>query len=287
MKFLVLILCIANTTSFANSKDLKLAPKLMEALSSYVNDPEGYLPLAPELMQIRNLIQEKNIDPDFLNKKLDQYHPSLITKRISKSSDFKHDSKAKPMAIAFEINKISVIEDSDDWFDDDIYAYFFITDGFTTTAKITDTYKNVDEGEAFFLNLKDRKLFPNLANQAKALTNHLIVDMGIVESDGDDIEEAKKITSVILDLAIIIVASQNPDVGREIARHRKELKALADFFNDLNKDDRLVTDSIIFNAKDLNKMLPEDTTLYQFNKNYKGKDRWSEWEYQVDFRLLK
>lgn len=290
MKPLILVLCLISSYSFAigSSNELKITPQIMNALESYVHDPDGFLPLSPEVVRIRSLFKDQNISRKFLKKKLNQFDSSSILNKMDQIKDhqsFNNDDKK--MAIAFQMNKVSVLEDSDDWFDDDVYAYFFITDGLTTTAKITDTYKNVDEGEAFFLSIKDRKLFPVIGSDAKALTSHLIVDMGIVESDGDDIAEAKKITGIIIDIAIVIISSQNPEVGRELAKLRKEIKALADFFNNLNKDDRLITDSLIFNSGDLEKMLPDGRTVYPFSKKYSGKDRWSEWEYQVDFRVLK
>lgn len=285
------VLSMFATTIHAGTLNDQFISKVMTALESYAYDEKGTLALAPEIARTRILLEDSGISKSFLKDKLANYHPSLLDSYINKIPDYsptQFKNLKDQMAVSFEAVKISVIEESDDLFGDDIYAYFFVTDGFVTTAKVTGIYKNLSEGEAFFLSLADRKLFPMTGDLgAKGFTNHLIVDMGIVESDGDDIAEAKKLTNIIIDIAIVIIASQAPDVGAEIAKLRKEIKALADFFNDLNKDDRLVTDTIILTYEDLAKKLPGNKTVSEFTKKYSGKNWYSEWSYEVLFRLLK
>src|SRR5690606_30959932 len=104
------------------------------------------------------------------------------------------------------------IEESDDFFNDDIYAYYFVTVGVVPTGKVTSLYRGLDQGDVLFFNEIDRKIFP-LSGDAKSPSNHLIIDYGIIESDGDDMQELQKLTSIIVDMVIAVYATEHPEGG--------------------------------------------------------------------------
>ena len=150
-------------------------------------------------------------------------------------------------------------------------------------GRVTSIYKGLSTGQSFFFNHEDRVLFPQ-GIPAKRPDAHLIVDFGLIESDGDDIKEMQKLTSIIIDIAIAVYSTHNPQAGQVIANLRKEVKALADLLLGLNNDDRLVADSFAFTTAEITELLSERSYL-ELTKNYK--DEKGKWEYEISFRMLR
>src|SRR5690606_37877520 len=81
------------------------------------------------------------------------------------------------IAISLHFTKVKVEEESDDVFNDDLYFYFFLTDGVIPSGKVTSIYKNLDEGDSVHIMPADRVLYP-VTGEAKSPRRHLIVDYG-------------------------------------------------------------------------------------------------------------
>lgn len=203
----------------------------------------------------------------------------------SNSDDFDDFEKIK---IALHAFKFEVINAYHDFYDDDIYCYFFITDGIIPSAKVTEIYKNNGSGDLFFFSEKDRIIFPITGDRAITPTNHLIVDFGIIDSMGDNIEDMKKMTGIILDLAMAVYGVYDPTTvtATTLIALRKEVKNLADAIINLNSDTKLVADSLYFKTNELSKIFAE-STFNEIFKEYEGERIISSWHYRMGFRLLK
>jgi len=188
--------------------------------------------------------------------------------------------------LGFHAYKLDIIEEDDDLWNDNIYCYFFTTDGVIPSGKVTSIYKGNNQGDSFFFNEIDRVLFPVPGIVAAKPNNHLIVDYGIIESDGDDIKNMQKISGIIIDIAVVVFAAAYPEVGPLILELRQEVKNLANALLELNHDDRLATGSVHLSAKDMAAILSENS-YYEFSKTHKGTHGLSNWEYKMHFRLLK
>lgn len=237
---------------------------------------------------INSLTTKKNgLDKFLYLPKDDQGDFFIEQSLLSPHENYLTQNKAVPK-IAVHIFRFDVIEEVDDIQNDDIYCYFFTTDGIIPTGKTTSIYKNLNQNDSFFFSAKDRVVFPSLGvARAKAPTNHLIIDYGIIESDGDDIREMKKITDIVIDLALAVYAAIDPQRSPIIRKLRKEVKNLARALLSLNQDDRMATGSLYFHAQDLIKYFPGGRTFYHMSKVHHGKDGMSKWMYRINFRLLR
>lgn len=187
--------------------------------------------------------------------------------------------------MAVQASRLTVIDQSD-WLGDDIYAYFLITDGVIPTGKVTSIYKGTQSGQSFFFNEIDRSIFPLTGIPAKRPENHLIIDYGIIESDGDDIKQMQKLSALIIDLAIAVYSSYDPQNAQVIMNLRKEIKALTEMVLSLNNDDRLVTGTLAWKASQLEEILRHESFVTIPHK-YEGTTSLGTFEYKIDFRLLK
>jgi hypothetical protein len=290
MKYLYLAIVLTGSAWAQNSLVL---PAFRDAVKTYVETPDlvHTLVLKPKTLAIIKIFERKKISPSTL----ESYLPALIDKKdFPLPLDDKFDGwiknrkteSVKVPQLALHAFGFDVIEESDDFFNDDIYCYFFVTDGVIPTGKVTSIYKGVDEGEAFFFNDVDRAIYPLLGVPAKAPDNHLIVDYGIIESDGDDIKELQKLSSIIIDIAIVVYSSIDPENGRVLANLRKEVKALADLLLAMNNDDRLATGTFGYTTTELSEILREQTYV-EFKKSHKKESQFDNWEYHLKFRLLR
>jgi hypothetical protein len=268
----------------------KLIPAFMDAVDIYLSPELGLknsMVLNAKTRAILSVLENKKIDPavllEFTQGK------SRTGWKLPEDDQFDRWQKAAPAKgdvpeVALQAFKLDVVKTSD-WFKDDVYAYFFITDGVIPTGKVTTIYKGVATGQSFFFNEVDRAIFPLMGIPAKKPNNHLIVDYGIIESDGDDIKKMQQLSDAIIDIAIAVYAAYDPEHGDVVIKLRKEIKALADMLLTMNSDDRLVTSSFGFKAQELNDVFKNETYV-EFKRNHKAPQKRG-WEYDVHFRLLK
>lgn len=194
---------------------------------------------------------------------------NLCKKKFQKSSiselKVKHQSQ-------IQLNKLLVLEDYDDFFNDDLYIYFIIQVGKISKVHVTQIYRNVDEGDSFFFLPIDRELL----NIDSGISRNYIIDYGIVESDGEDLTQLVKISSEVIQL--FSYALKKP-VGEVVRKLKHEIKLFLATLASLKRDTRLSLDSIRFKAV-------QHSKIEQFNRHHKGEKNFSEYEYLVNFRVL-
>jgi hypothetical protein len=285
MKWLFILALIVST---AQAETSKLIPLFLEAVDVYQTSPEADLYLQPEIRSIVKVLKEKNISLSSLE------HLRFAKAQFDLPADDKYDAWIKNSAgnktdieipeISFQASKIDVIDPQQ--YSDDIYAYFFVTDGVIPTGKVTSIYKGVSSGEGFFFNPLDRSIFPLTGIPAKAPTNHLIIDYGIIESDGDDIKKLQELSSIIIDIAIAVYSTQDPQTGQILMNLRKEIKALSDLLLAQNNDDRLATGTLAYTSTEIACLL-KDKSFVDIKRNHKKQSDFESWEYDIHFRILK
>lgn len=268
----------------------KIVPVFLEASKIYIEGrTDSDLYLRPDIRAALGVLKSNQIDPALLQRRL---FVSQTEWPLRPDDEFdawtKNPVKARKEVpeIALQAFKFDVIDESDEWFKDDIYVYFFITDGVIPTGKVSSIYKTVGQGQSFMFNEIDRAIFPLSGIPAKRPDNHLIVDYGIIESDGDDIKDMQKLSSVIIDLAIAVYSSYDPQNAQVIVNLRKEIKALSELLLSLNRDDRQATGSFGYKASEIEAML-KDESYVEFKKKHKGTGELGKWEYDISFRLLR
>ena len=177
--------------------------------------------------------------------------------------------------MALHIHQLDVLDAKDEFMKDDIYFFFYTTDGATTVGRVTDIYKGLSGGQSFFLSATDRVLFPTKEVGFQVPHKHLIVDFSIIESDGDDIKEMQKISQAILPLAASAYGLYaGGGIGGVLSSAtsvalRKEVQKLSDSLLALNNDDRLINESLIYSPRSLEKLFIEED-IFQFFKVYQG-----------------
>ncbi|WP_408098942.1 hypothetical protein ACJVC5_08490 [Peredibacter sp. HCB2-198] len=289
MKWLVLGFLLLNSAWAENSK---IIPVFIEATNLYLESnqtSDESLYLRPDIRAALKVLEDHDVDPIILDKRVPKERINYPLR-----SDDKYDHwikrpvkrKVEVPEMAMQAFKMKVIEESDGWFKDDIYAYFFVTDGVIPTGKVTSIYKGVGQGDSFFFNEIDRAIFPLIGVPAKRPENHLIIDYGIMESDGDDIKEMQKISSIIIDLAIAVYASRDPQNAQVIIKLRKEIKALTELLLSLNNDDRQATGTLAFKAEELAEILSRESYV-EIKQTHKSTHPVNTWEYELSFRLLR
>ena len=293
MKSLVLAIVMIGTAGSAWARNSLVIPAFRDAVKVYVEDPalvNTYV-VSAKTKSIIRIFEQKKITPEMLSPYLATLE-SKDTFPLPRNDKFdswiknRKEESVKAPELALHAFGFDVIEESDDFFNDDIYCYFFVTDGVIPTGKVTSIYKGVDQGESFFFNEVDRAIYPLLGVPAKSPDNHLIIDYGIIESDGDDIKDLQKLSSIIIDIAIAVYSSVDPQNGQVLANLRKEVKALADLLLSLNNDDRLATGSFGYTTAELSEILREQTYV-EFKKVHKKRSNFDDWEYHLKFRLIR
>ena len=287
MKMMTLITALL-LSSAVLAEESKIVPVFLEAAEIYVSGQKDQLVVRPELNQIMNILEKKGVTPDMLAPVLDKAH-ALNGIELIGADKFDGWKTQKAVAgddvpaVALQATGIDVVLRSEIFFKDDIYGYFFMTDGVIPTGKVTSIYKGIDSGESFFFNEVDRAIFPLIGIPAKKPDSHLIVDYGIIESDGDDIKKMQKLSSVIIDIAIAVYAAYDPQHAEMVIKLRQEIKTLADLLLTLNSDDRLATGSFGLKNAEIAEMLKTESYV-EFQKNHKKEKAF---EYNVKFRLLR
>jgi hypothetical protein len=291
MKYLILAIFVTGSAWAQNSLVL---PAFRDAVRAYVGDEafaDTYV-VKPTTKAIIQIFRKKKITADMLEPYLDVLDGKRNFK-LPQDDKFDHWIKTAKMEEGSDVPELAlhafgfdVIEESDDFFNDDIYCYFFVTDGVIPTGKVTSIYKGLDEGETFFFNEVDRAIYPLLGAPSKKPDNHLIIDYGIIESDGDDIKDLQKLSSIIIDIAIAVYTQVDPQNGQVLANLRKEVKALADLLLSMNNDDRLANGSFGYTNAELTEILKERTYV-EFKKVHKKESQFDDWEYHLRFRLIR
>jgi hypothetical protein len=289
MKCIVLGLLLSSSVWAENSK---IIPTFLEASEIYVRGQETSADsfyLRPDIKAALRVLELSQIDPLLLEKRI------ILKNNIwPLRDDDQFDQWVKePQKVSSEVPemavhayKFKVVEPSDSWFKDDIYVYYFITDGVIPTGKVSSIYKGLGKGQSFFFNEIDRAIFPLVGLPSKRPTNHLIIDYGIVESDGDDIKELQKLSSIIIDIAIAVYTSYDPQGAQILIELRKEIKALAELLLSTNHDDRLATGSFGYKAQELSELMRENTYV-ELTKKHHSHATFGSWEYHLSFRFLR
>lgn len=286
MKWFILGLLL---TGVLRAEESKIIPVFMEAASMYIDGTSSNLVIRSDIRAALSVLEKNKVDRSILEKHIANKSLNWELREDDKFDKWKNEipePASEIPEIAVQAFKLKVIEDSDDWFNDDIYTYFFITDGVIPTGKVTSIYKGIDQGQSFFFNEIDRAIFPLTGVPAKKPENHLIIDYGIIESDGDDTKELQKLSSIIIDIAIAVYSTYDPQTAQILINLRKEIKALAEMLLSLNHDDRLATGTIGYKVSELEEML-KDETYVEVSRKHDGGGDLSKWEYKIYFRFLR
>jgi hypothetical protein len=198
-------------------------------------------------------------------------------------------SVAKLPQVAIQAYKVQVLDPEDDLMKDDLFLYFFVTDGVIPTGHITGIYRGNGANDTFVLDNLERVVYPMGGDISKGRSphGHLIIDYGIIESDGDDIKDLKRISEAIVEITFEIYYLTGQMKLPQMLRLRKEVRNLSDALLSLNHDDRLVNESLYFREGDFAKIFTGDNTIHEFTKELKGKRYFSSWDYRISFRVLK
>jgi hypothetical protein len=248
--------------------------------------------LRPELYKALQIIKSKEIDRSYIQRLLSKKYFAAVELPEKDKFDLMIEEQAANQEVMVQVPAVSLhafkldVGRQSDLISDDVYAYYFITDGVVPTGKVTSVYKDTKSGQSFFFNEVDRAIFPLIGISAKVPQGHLIVDYGVIESDGDDIKQMQKLSSIIIDLAITIYSTRNPEAGTVLTQMRREIKALADMLIELKHDDRLFTGSFAYRTEEIAELLKE-TTYVEFSKNHRKPATFGGFDYTLNFRLLR
>lgn len=271
----------------------KIIPSVFEAAEIYVDEDEmteeGYL--RPDIKAALQILREKKISKEFLKERLATKSLSYTLPQDDKFDLWSQEEKLQAdeeevPEVALHAYKLDVHSQAGIWFKDDIYTYFFVTDGVIPTGKVTSVYKGIGSGRGFFFSEVDRSIFPVPGISAKKPQGHLIVDYGVIKFNGDNVKEMQKISSVIIDIAIAVYQAYDPENSQVIVNLRKEIKALTEILIGLKKDDRLATGTFGYKTSEISEAL-KDESYIEFSKVHSGTNANKKWEYEVFFRLLR
>jgi hypothetical protein len=259
--------CLANGES-------RVLPHFWEAVDSW----QSHAPLRPEIRAIHAIWEQENIDPTWLRER----SKSRLKRRWKLPPPVTGEGWAGPLSV--QAARLDVREASDDVFSDAIYCYFFVTDGAVTSGRVSGIYPGLRAGQSFHFSPTDRALFP-LQGGWLTPRGALIVDYGIVESDGDDIEKLQAMTGVILDLVVAVYALAEPTGGQAAIQLRQEIKALADALVSLDRDDRLAVGTIVLDQKTVSASL-QDRNWGELSRSHGSEYFFDRWRYVLSWRLL-
>lgn len=269
--------------SFAETQS-HLVSKVVEAIQLRKENPElkSSQVVAQDLVLILNLIEKHGISNRTLGK-WSILNPSYYRlKNLPEPAILKSQSGYPPLAL--HAHKFLVAEESDDVMNDDIYVSFFITDGYVPTGRVSSIYRSLDEGESFFFTPNDRILYPIPGVNLMIPRGHLIIDYMIIESDGDDISELKRISGFITELAIEYYQRRYGDTV--LGHLREEVRALSEALLDLNHDDRLVSATWAPSPEEVISLFG-NSTYAEFTRTHKESSPWGDFKYKMTFRLIR
>lgn len=288
MKFFIFFLLITGQSYAADSK---LIPLFLDAARIYSSPDKSLAPRLvwrKDLYLILNLLYKRQIPTEalqrFLSIKSDQAWPLEPADSFDQWNSDLNQNLAVP-EVALHAIKLKVVEESDDYLNDDLYLYFFVTDGTVPSGKVTSVYRGLDEGDSFYLNPLDRIIYP-LGMGAKSPQQHLIIDYGIMESDGDDIKSLQKLSDAVIEIAMLVYSAKDPQHSELIKNLRQEVKALAKLLLEFDDDDHLITGSFGFKSSDLESLFMGQSYV-EFAHKHKKKSGLDQFEYKLHYRLIK
>jgi hypothetical protein len=286
---------VAANDAISVSKRLErsvLVDDFVRALSAY---GEGIpAKTEPKVVQLwMNALADRGVDPEFVRQRLvkasaakSNFLEKFKTIVVEDIFTSKSQSYAVAAPVALHAFRLDVIQDYDAWTNDNIYLYFITTHDDMLWGKVTDIHKNLDAGTSVFLSEKDRALF-GPKGQKLAPQQHLIVDVGLVESDRDSVAQLQKISDAIIDLAVVAVTIHNPVAGAAAAKARAETKNLMNLLIGMDQDDRLAVDSIYFEEAQIAGQFEANRTVSEFARRYSHETFWTSFDYRLRFRFLK
>jgi len=296
---IVLALLIAPAYSAVEASTTKsiLVEDFVEALDRFASGEKAAEHRPAQEIWMRGLADRK-VDPTFLAKRLQKSGVGRYKKQgIDPLAKFRQiaindldlrdtaTDSAEGVTAALHAFRIDVEEDYDDVFNDNIYTYFIVTHDDLVWGKVSQIYTGLDEGDSFFFTPEDRGLF-GPSGQKLTQKSHLIVDFGIVESDGEDIVQLQRLSSAIVDLALVALTVYDPSAGAAAAQAREETKNLLNLIISMDDDDRLVADTVRLMPSDTQSML-DGTSVREFSRYYARETFWTAFAYRIHFRLLK
>lgn len=192
----------------------------------------------------------------------------------------KFTMKGATQALHLHLPRLDVIEEEDDFLNDDLYMWFVITRDGIPTVKVTKIYKGLDEGQALIFDHEDR-FISNLP-----FYQHMIVDFGIVESDGDDIREMQRLSRSALNLVVTALAQLDPEIRASVSLELKEEVAkVMEILLGLDHDDRLVTGSMLIDFRDTWQVWQNGGVLER-PQEFEGSHLGSDFKYRLTWRFL-
>lgn len=264
MKNLILFLIFLLTVSF-KSHALVLAPIITQELKSICR---GHKPNSKLAHQISNL--------NLSTKRCD----GIARPRDNSNKQSVQVLKGSPQALHLHLPRLDVIEEEDDFFNDDLYMWFVITRDGIPTIKVTKIYKGLDEGQSLIFDHEDR-VISNLP-----FYQHMIVDFGIVESDGDDIREMQRLSRSALDLVVTALGQLDPDIRASLSQElREEVTKVMELLIGLDHDDRLVTGSLLVDFRDTWQVWQNNRILERPHE-FQGTHLGSDFKYRLTWRYL-
>ena len=188
--------------------------------------------------------------------------------------------KTSKNLVHLHLPSLKVIEEEDDFFNDDIYMWFVITiDGIPYT-KVTKVYKGLGEGQTLQFDGEDR-VISNLHFKRNA-----IIDWGIVESDGDDISEMQRLSQHALEIVYLAMNQQNdPNNPSRIELLKNQTAKVMELLLGLDHDDRLTSGTLILDSNTTQRTW-QNGGIYEFVQDFTGSHMNSDWHYQILWRLL-
>jgi hypothetical protein len=280
----------AEKPAAVHETDALLVDDFTEALAVY-GDGLKDAPTRPAVRLWTDALARRGVDPAFVARRLANAasksgDPFARYRRIQiEAMPALEAQKGAAEPVALHAFRLDVDEEYDDVTNDDLYCYFIVTHDDVVWGRVTSIYRGLDEGTSVFLSAEDRALF-GPTGEKLAPVNHLLVDFGIIESDGEDIGQLKSLSDAIIDLALVAVSIYDPDAGAAAAQARAEVQNLMHLIIEMDDDDRLVADTLRFTPQELASLLTAQT-VYEFGRRYDAETFWTHYTYRLNFRLLK
>ncbi|MBH47046.1 MAG: hypothetical protein CME71_02620 [Halobacteriovorax sp.] len=235
---------------------------------SHANDHSRHLGASLE-----KFCTEKQLASENICKKL----------KLSKNQKILSHYKTKPLhlqAMHVHLPQLKVIEEEDDFFNDNIYMWFIMTVDGIPYSKVTSIYRGLDEGDILVFNHIDRIINDLIYKR------QLIIEWGIVESDGDDISKLQELSRQSLRLIQLYMQSDASQSSSQlsIALHQQSAEVLAKLL-ELDHDDKLISGTLVLDARATNQTINVGG-LYDFNQGFKGSHLGSDWHYELTWRFL-
>ncbi len=261
MKYILVLLTLFFLKS---AQAFTLSTLIHQSLTNYCNGLKATSDLDKRILKLKPNIKRCQY---FNSNRV--YQPKSI-QRIEASKSLVH----------LHLPSLKVIEEEDDFFNDDIYMWFVITlDGIPYT-KVTKIYKGLDEGQTLLFDAEDR-VINNLQFKRNA-----IIDWGIVESDGDDISEMQRLSRHALDLVFLALQGrENPDHPSQVEQLKEQTVQVITLLLGLDHDDRLTSGTLILDSASSQRTW-QNGGIYEFSQDFSGSHMNSDWHYQILWRLL-